>query len=171
MLFFQIFRNGNGNPLATAFENHVKEKWIRLEHAQHHRTKPVAAAYLFRNCAVIRLRIADAEGESSVRSLLEHLEDGVKILFQLLQPDRQSLRGGDKSAKGDRLADGVKQGFAAALFRQHSPDRPGDVIFRVAQTNIEIRFTAHFDIDQIIVIQRPVLIAVSNQQIKIGVHQ
>ena len=71
--------------------------------------------------------------------------------------------------KDNRAANAAKQIAAALIAIQHLLDRPGDVVFRIAQLDLQLGVALALDLDQILETQGDKLVTVLDQDIKIGI--
>ena len=165
----EIFRQRDLDHLIAAGEGHVKPEGPLVEEARRHRPEAIFLADLFGDGAVIGVRVDHLTGEAVAALLLHVRQNGRQFLFQAHQFRRQLRIGRHVAGKGNGLADAGKEIAAALIAVQDFLDRPGDIVFGVAQLDLEILLALRLHLDQIPEAQGLELVAVLNEQIEIGV--
>ncbi|EKD36315.1 MAG: hypothetical protein ACD_75C01556G0002, partial [uncultured bacterium] len=168
-LFGQILRQRHLDHLIAAGKGHIVPERPLVEEAGGHRPKTVFLGDFFGDGAIVAIRIDQLACKQVPALLLHFREDFRQGLFQDDQLLRQFPVGRQVAGKGNRLADTGEEIAAALITEQDFLDCPGNIVFGVAQLDVEILLACHLHLDQIAETEGFELIAVLNQQVEVGV--
>ena len=167
----QGFRQRNLHDGLAIVDGQVEVEEIGVEQAGRHGLESVVGGNLPGQAAVPGLRVQKFHGQLAVafgRQLIQHPGQQAAKLGQRLG---QLGIPGNIAGELHRLLNVGEQAAAALEAVQNFLDAAGQVVFRVAQLHIQIRFAAHLHLDQVAEAQHLVLVAVAQQHIEIGIDQ
>lgn len=119
--------------------------------------------------AAVAFRVDELVGKVGAALFFQACEDSVKVAPKLDQLLRQLAIRGNIAGESDRIFD-VGEKIATGLVAvKHLLDGPGDVVFRVAQIDIQLLVTEGFHLDQVAKAEGLKLVAILDEDIEVGI--
>ena len=155
--------------LGAVVDGQVEPERLGGQQAGDHRLHAEIAAELACQLAALGLRVGEAEGKFVAALFFELLEQRGQLRLELDEHLGQTLVRRQVAAQPHRRLDAGEQVAAALVAVEHLLDRPGDVVFRVAQLHVQAGVRVAFHLDQVLKPERFEFVAVLDEDVEIGV--